>query len=58
MCFNCGCGESNDNMGKPDATGSSLTDKSFEELAKAWEMTVEEAKKNTYKLLKTQFGEK
>ncbi|KKP40736.1 MAG: hypothetical protein UR29_C0001G0144 [Candidatus Woesebacteria bacterium GW2011_GWC2_33_12] len=55
MCYNCGCGEPEDNMGKPDAVGSSLTDKSFEELAKAWDMTVEEAKKNTYKLLKTQF---
>ncbi len=55
MCFNCGCGEPSDNMGKPDASGSSLTDKSFEELAKAWDMTAEEAKKNTYKLLKEQF---
>lgn len=57
MCFNCGCGEPDDNMGKPDATGASLTDKSFEELATAWGMTVEEAKKNTYKLLRKQFGQ-
>ena len=58
MCYNCGCDIPDDNMGKPDATGSSLTNKSLEELAKAWDMTVEEAKKNTYKLPKTQFGEK
>lgn len=55
MCFNCGCDIPDDNMGKPDATGSSLTEKSFEELATAWGITVEEAKKNTYKLLKKQF---
>lgn len=54
MCFNCGCGIPDDNMGKPDAAGASLTEKTFEELAESWDMTVEEAKKNTYKLLKAQ----
>ncbi len=52
MCFNCGCGITDDNMGKPDMTGASLTDKSFEEMAKAWNMTVEEAQKEVYKVLK------
>ncbi|MFZ3301955.1 MAG: hypothetical protein WA152_04555 [Microgenomates group bacterium] len=55
MCFNCGCGITDDNMGKPDMTGASLTDKSFAEMAKEWGMTVEETKKNVYKLLKKQF---
>jgi len=54
MCYNCGCGVPDDNMGKPDAKGSSLTEKSFEELAKAWGMTTQEAKENTYELLKKQ----
>lgn len=55
MCYNCGCGIPEDNMGKKDATGGALTEKSFEELAKSWDMSTEEAKKNTYKLLKKQF---
>lgn len=57
MCYNCGCGIPDDNMGKPDAIGGSLTEKSFEEIAKAWDMTTDEAKKNTYKLLKKQLEE-
>lgn len=55
MCYNCGCGEPDDNMGKPRVTGASLTNESFEEMAKAWNMTSEEAKKETYKLLKKHF---
>lgn len=55
MCYNCGCGIPDDNMGKTDASGASLTEKSFEELAKSWNMTIEEAKKNVYKELKKQF---
>lgn len=55
MCFNCGCDIPDDNMGKPDMTGTSLTNKSFEEMAKGWGMTVDEAKKNVYRLLKKQF---
>ena len=58
MCYNCGCGIPDDNMGKSDVTGASLTDISFEEMAREWGMTVEEAKKNVYKLLKKQFEEK
>ncbi len=54
MCFNCGCEEPEDNMGKPVMTGGSLTEASFEEMAVKWGMTIEEAKKNVYKLLKKQ----
>lgn len=54
MCFNCGCDIPDDNMGKSDAKGASLTELSFEDMAKEWGMTVEETKKNVYKLLKKQ----
>ncbi|MEK7536363.1 MAG: hypothetical protein AAB559_01095 [Patescibacteria group bacterium] len=54
MCYNCGCDIPDDNMGKPDAKGASLTDASFESMAKEWSMTVEETKKNVYKLLRKQ----
>lgn len=54
MCFNCGCEEPEDNMGKPAVTGASLVESSFEEMAVKWGMTIEEAKKNVYRLLKKQ----
>lgn len=57
MCFNCGCDIPEDNMGKPTLTGASLTEASFVEMAEKWGMTVEEAKKNVYKLLKKQLQE-
>lgn len=55
MCYNCGCDLPEDNMGKPDMTGASLTKKSFDEMAKKWNMPTEEAQKNVYKLLRKQF---
>lgn len=55
MCYNCGCGITNDNMGKPTVKGASLTDESFEEMAKEWGMSVEDTKKEVYKILKKQF---
>jgi hypothetical protein len=55
MCYNCGCGITDDNMGKSDVAGASLTDKSFEEMAKSWDMSIEDTKKEVYKLLKKQF---
>lgn len=58
MCYNCGCDVADDNMGYPDMTGSSLTEKSFEEMAKAWSMTVEEAKRNVLRLLEKQLKTK
>lgn len=54
MCYNCGCDIPDDNMGKSDLKGASLTDVSFEEMAREWGMTVEETKINVYKLLKKQ----
>lgn len=57
MCYNCGCGIPNDPMGKGKVStgGGSLTDDDFKLMAEKWGMTVEEAKKNTLALLKTQF---
>ena len=54
MCYNCGCDIPDDNMGMPDMTGGSLTEKSFVEMAKKWNMSVDDAKKNVLKLLKKQ----
>ncbi len=46
MCINCGCGA-------PDAGGPPLiTNKTFEEAAKAAGQSTEEAKKNVYEYLK------
>lgn len=56
MCYNCGCGMPNNDMGKGKVSkgGSSLTEDDFEKIAKDWEISKEEAKKNTYELLKKQ----
>jgi hypothetical protein len=48
MCYTCGCGNPDDSMGDP----RNITNKTFEEAAKAAEETPEEAKKNALKLLK------
>jgi len=42
MCYNCGCGMPDDNMGH----SGNITNKTFEEAAKAEGQTVEEAIKN------------
>jgi len=57
MCYNCGCGVPNDDMGRGKVTegGSSLTEDDIKKMAEDWGMTVEEAKKNIYDLLKKQF---
>jgi hypothetical protein len=48
MCYNCGCGKPGDDMGDP----KNITDKTFEEAAKASKQTPNEAKKKTLELLK------
>jgi len=62
MCYNCGCGLPEDDMGQGNAgvdpTGKSITEKTFEVAAKSQGMSVEEAKKNALKLLKEELGEK
>jgi len=56
MCYNCGCGMPDDDMGQGhagfDPDGKSITNKTFEEAAKSQGMNSDEAKKNTLKLLK------
>jgi hypothetical protein len=51
MCYKCGCGELDDDMGNP----KNLTNKTVEEAAKAAKQTAEEGKRNTYEALKKQF---
>lgn len=61
MCYNCGCGMPDDDMGKGNAgldpKGKSITNKTFEEAAKSQGMSVEDAKKEALKLLKKDLGE-
>lgn len=60
MCYNCGCGLPNDPMGQGHAgaepNGKSITDKTFEEAAKAFGMDKKSAMEETYKLLKNELG--
>jgi len=53
MCYNCGCGMPNDDMGHPD----NITEQTFVKAAKNMGQTVDEAKKETLKLLKKQLGD-
>lgn len=58
MCYNCGCDLPDDPMGKGYVSegGGSLTQKDIKVMAEKWDMSVEEAKKNMYKLLKKQLN--
>lgn len=60
MCYNCGCGVPDDDMGKGRISegGGSLTDTDFKLLAEKWGMTEEEAKKNALELLKKVLAKK
>ncbi len=53
MCYNCGCGVPNDDMGhgKVSEGGASLTEDDFKVMAEKWGMSIEEAKKNALDLL-------
>lgn len=53
MCYNCGCGMPEDDMGDP----KNITEKTFEEASKASGQTKEEAKKNTLEMLQKQLEE-
>ncbi|OGK08548.1 hypothetical protein A2767_05630 [Candidatus Roizmanbacteria bacterium RIFCSPHIGHO2_01_FULL_35_10] len=54
MCYNCGCGVPDDDMGKGKISegGASLTEDDFKLLAEKWSMSEEEAKQNVLDLLK------
>jgi hypothetical protein len=47
MCYNCGCGMPNNDMGNPN----NITNKTFEEAAKAMNQSPADAKKNARELL-------
>lgn len=55
MCYNCGCGLPDDDMGQGHAlaqpNGKSITNQTFEELAKKWNLTPEQAKEKVYEML-------
>ena len=48
MCYNCGCGKPGDDMGDP----KNITNKTFEDAAKASKQSPKAAKRNTLELLK------
>lgn len=54
MCYNCGCGNPNDDMGHPD----NITNTTFDKAAKAEGQTRTEAMMKTLELLKLELGEK
>ncbi len=47
MCYNCGCGMPNNDMGFAET----ITNRKFDEAAKAVDQSPEEAKKNAHELL-------
>lgn len=54
MCYNCGCGMPNDDMGNKD----NITEETIKKAAVASNQSVDEAKKNTLEELKKQLGQK
>jgi hypothetical protein len=48
MCYNCGCQQSDKDHGNP----ANITDKTFEDAAKASRSTPQDAKQNTLDMLK------
>jgi hypothetical protein len=54
MCYNCGCQMPDNEMGDP----KNITNKTFEEAAKAAGQSPEEAKQNTLELLLKTLAEK
>lgn len=61
MCFNCGCGLPDDDMGQGvagvEAKGKSITTKTFEEAAKSQGMTTKDAMKETRNLINKVLGD-
>ena len=52
MCYNCGCGNPNDDMGNAD----NVTNATFAKAAAAEKQSVDEAKRKTYELLKLELA--
>ena len=51
MCYNCGCGNPNDDMGNPD----NITNATFDKSAKASNQDPKQAREESYKILKREF---
>lgn len=55
MCYNCGCGNPNDdhNMGHMgvDPDGKAITEQSFKAVGQAFNMKIDESKKNICELI-------
>lgn len=53
MCYNCGCGDPNDDMGKKPLHkgGASLVEEDFKHMAHEWKMSVVETKAEVAKML-------
>lgn len=53
MCYNCGCWEPDDPMGKGRVSegGGSLTEDDIKLMAEKWGMSITDTKKNILKLL-------
>lgn len=58
MCYNCGCGMPNDDMGKGKVSegGGSLTEADLKKMSEKWGMSIEQAKRNILDLLKKELG--
>ncbi len=54
MCYNCGCGRTNDDMGDD----RNITDETIAEAAEAGGTTTEEAMENMVEALKKKLGKK
>lgn len=54
MCYNCGCGNPNDDMGNPD----NITNATFAKAAAAEKQTPEQAKAETLALLTRELAPK
>lgn len=52
MCYNCGCGMPDDNMGSDD----NITTATFEKASKAQKQTSDEAKRHVFEMLKEELG--
>lgn len=58
MCYNCGCGIPDDDMGRGKISegGTTLTEDDIKFMAEKWNMSVREVKENMYELLKQELG--
>lgn len=60
MCYNCGCGMADDDMGQGhagvDPNGKSITNKTFKAAADSQKMERKQAMENTLKLLQEELS--